>query len=48
MSLHRNISAPTDKRAYSRAYVVTILAGLSLYPVFVGICHAAQALGWLA
>ncbi|MEW1935642.1 hypothetical protein AB0362_25975 [Rhodococcus sp. NPDC079359] len=47
MSRHRSISVSTDS-AYSRAYVCTILAGLSLYPAFVGLCHAALALGWHA
>lgn len=48
MSRLRSISAHPDARAYSRAYVCTILAGVSLYPAFVATCHAAQALGWLA
>jgi hypothetical protein len=48
MNRHRSISTTPDTNAVSRAYVLTILAGLSTYPAFVGICQAVVALGWHA
>lgn len=48
MNRLQNLSHSPDKNALSRAYVITILAGLSIYPAFVGICQAVVALGWHA
>ncbi|WP_170944820.1 hypothetical protein [Rhodococcus sp. 14-2483-1-1] len=48
MNRKQNVSHTTDKNALSRAYALTILAGLSIYPAFVGTCQIVLALGWHA
>lgn len=45
MSLHRRIVEPTD-RSTARAYVIGLLAVVSIYPVTVSIMRVILDLGW--